>query len=119
MRGGRDLHRYEENAIPRSVFNQGVHTQKTEAFENRFKHSLQSKADPYHAFTLPLTNIHPRPRGDSEHISFLAGVRIIKPDKSPHKYSGYQVVRLATELIPAYSALLGNYKIIFSIICNA
>ena len=109
MRGGRDLYDYEENAIPRSVFNQDVNRQKAEVFENRFKHSLQSKAEPYHAFTLPLTNVHPRPRGDSEHISFLAGVRIIKPDKSPHKYSGYQVVRLATELIPAYSALLGKY----------
>ena len=56
-------------------------------------------------------NSPPRPRVDSEHISFLAGMRIIRPNKSPHKYSGYQVVRLATEIIPTYSALLGMYNL--------
>ena len=47
--------------------------------------------------------------GDSsnnEHISFLAGIRIIREDRHPDKYSGYQVMRLATELVPALASLL-------------
>ena len=104
MRGGRDLNRYGENTIHHSI-----HGTKHLAFENRFKqlHSFQSIAEPYHSYSS--ANIAPRPRADSEHISFLAGVRIIRPNKSPHKYSGYQVVRLATEIIPTYSALLGTH----------
>jgi hypothetical protein len=42
-----------------------------------------------------------------EHISFLAGVRIIRDGWHPDKYSGYQVMRLATELVPAFAAILG------------
>ena len=42
-----------------------------------------------------------------DHISYLAGVRIISAERNPVLESGYQVVRLATELIPAYFALLG------------
>ena len=109
MRGGRDLNRYGENSIP--FLDQ--HGFKNVAFENRFQHnpfptsSMRGKAEPYHSF--PFLSVHnaPRPRQDSEHISFLAGMRIIRPNKSPHKYSGYQVVRLATEIIPTYTALLG------------
>ena len=33
---------------------------------------------------------------DNEHISFLAGVRIIRKDRHPDKYSGYQVMRLVS-----------------------
>ena len=40
-----------------------------------------------------------------EHISFLAGVRIIRDDRHPDKYSGYQVMRLSTELVPALASL--------------
>ena len=42
-----------------------------------------------------------------DHISYLAGVRIISAERNPVLESGYQVARLATELIPAYFALLG------------
>ena len=42
-----------------------------------------------------------------DHISYLAGVRIISTERNPVMESGYQVNRLATELIPAYFALLG------------
>ena len=42
------------------------------------------------------------------HISFLAGIRIIEPGRDPEKYSGYQVMRLATELVPTYAAILGK-----------
>ena len=45
-------------------------------------------------------------------VSFLAGVRILDPKRSSTKYSGYQVMRLATELVPAYSAILGKRHII-------
>ena len=41
------------------------------------------------------------------HISFLAGIRVIQRDRDPEKYSGYQVMRLATELVPTYAAVLG------------
>ena len=44
----------------------------------------------------------------TQRVSFLAGVRIMDPKRSSTKYSGYQVMRLATELIPAYSAILGK-----------
>ena len=44
--------------------------------------------------------------GSPEHISFLAGIRIIRNDRLPYKYSGYQVMRLATELVPAVSAII-------------
>ena len=66
----------------------------------------------------------------TQHVSFLAGVRILDPKRSATKYSGYQVMRLATELVPAYSAILGKmiqYKIfkkrssffykIYSLVC--
>ena len=44
--------------------------------------------------------------GGIEHISFLSGVRILRSDRPPYKYSGYQVMRMATELVPAVSALI-------------
>ena len=44
---------------------------------------------------------------NKEHISFLAGIRVIREDRHPDKFSGYQVMRLATELVPALSAILG------------
>ena len=42
-----------------------------------------------------------------DHVSFLSGIRIIQPSRKPLIESGYQVHRLATELIPAYFAILG------------
>ena len=50
--------------------------------------------------------------GPSEkiHVSFLAGIRILEPGRDPDRYSGYQVMRLATELVPTYSAILGELK---------
>jgi hypothetical protein len=44
---------------------------------------------------------------DDEHISLLAGIRIIVTGKSPNKFSGYQVMRLATELMPTFASILG------------
>lgn len=44
--------------------------------------------------------------GVTEHISFLSGVRLIRSDRQAYKYSGYQVMRLATELVPAVSAII-------------
>lgn len=44
----------------------------------------------------------------SEHVSFLAGIRVLNHKNNPHKFSGYQVMRLATELIPTYTAILGK-----------
>lgn len=46
-------------------------------------------------------------RERKEHISFLAGIRIIRDGRNPDKYSGYQAMRLATELVPAYASILG------------
>ena len=48
----------------------------------------------------------PRGKAGTEHISFLAGVRILREDRQAYKYSGYQVMRLATELVPAVSAII-------------
>ena len=48
------------------------------------------------------------PRHDREHVSFLAGIRILQTGRNTDKYSGYQVMRLATELMPAYAAILGK-----------
>ena len=48
------------------------------------------------------------PRHDREHVSFLAGIRILQNGRNTDKYSGYQVMRLATELVPAYAAILGK-----------
>ena len=48
------------------------------------------------------------PRRDTEHVSFLAGIRILQNGRNTDKYSGYQVMRLATELVPAYAAILGK-----------
>ena len=55
--------------------------------------------------------------GPSEkiHVSFLAGVRILEPGRDPEKYSGYQVMRLATELVPTYAAILGENNNLISI----
>ena len=50
-----------------------------------------------------------------EHISFLAGVRIIRDGRHPDKYSGYQVMRLATELVPAFSSILGTRKSVYKV----
>ena len=43
---------------------------------------------------------------DFDHVSYLAGVRIIPPTLNPSNKSGYQVHRLATQLIPAYFSIL-------------
>ncbi len=43
-----------------------------------------------------------------KHISFLHGVRILEPGRDPDRHSGYQVMRLATELVPTYAAILGE-----------
>ncbi|XP_011631606.1 uncharacterized protein LOC105423533 isoform X2 [Pogonomyrmex barbatus] len=42
------------------------------------------------------------------HASFLVGQRIIQPGTDTSTESGYQVLRLATELVPATFALLGT-----------
>ncbi len=44
-----------------------------------------------------------------KHISFLHGVRILEPGRDPDRHSGYQVMRLATELVPTYAAILGEF----------
>ncbi|XP_034944625.1 uncharacterized protein bdg [Chelonus insularis] len=41
------------------------------------------------------------------HVSFLLGERAIKPGADPSIESGYQALRLSTELVPATLALLG------------
>lgn len=42
------------------------------------------------------------------HNSFIVGERVIRPGMDPASESGYQVLRLATELVPATFALLGS-----------
>ncbi|CAG7659297.1 unnamed protein product [Allacma fusca] len=44
----------------------------------------------------------------NQHISFLMGVRILTPEMMNGKTSGYQSLRLVTELFPATMTLLGN-----------
>jgi hypothetical protein len=69
---------------------------------NRFSPVVQNLRSPVRVSRLPST-----PRYDREHVSFLAGIRIIQTGRSTDKYSGYQVMRLATELMPTYAAILG------------
>ncbi|KAK9874553.1 hypothetical protein WA026_005390 [Henosepilachna vigintioctopunctata] len=45
------------------------------------------------------------------HNSFILGEKVVRPFMDPTVESGYQVLRLATELIPATFAVLGSEKI--------
>ncbi|KAL6442681.1 hypothetical protein ACFW04_002647 [Cataglyphis niger] len=60
----------------------------------------------------------PAPSGHSStperfmsHASFLLGQRVIRPGVDTSIESGYQVLRLATELVPATLALLGTEQV--------
>ena len=48
---------------------------------------------------------------DKTLIAFLSGIRIVQPGRDPEKYSGYQVMRLDTELVPALAAVLGPHML--------
>lgn len=48
------------------------------------------------------------PASDRTHVAFLSGIRILETGRDPDKHSGYQVMRLATELVPTFAAILGN-----------
>lgn len=45
------------------------------------------------------------------HASFLAGQRVVRPGADLSAESGYQVLRLATELVPATLAILGSEQV--------
>lgn len=75
---------------------------------NRFSPVVQYVRSPVRVSRLPSI-----PRYDREHVSFLAGIRIIQTGRSTDKYSGYQVMRLATELMPTYAAILGIHHAIY------
>jgi len=45
------------------------------------------------------------------HASFLLGQRVIRPGANTSIESGYQVLRLSTELVPATLALLGAEQV--------
>lgn len=45
------------------------------------------------------------------HASFLLGQRVIRPGVDTSAESGYQVLRLATELVPSTLALLGTEQV--------
>lgn len=45
------------------------------------------------------------------HASFLLGERVIRPGADTSIESGYQVLRLATELVPSTLALLGTEQV--------
>jgi len=45
------------------------------------------------------------------HASFLLGQRVIRPGADTSVESGYQVLRLATELVPSTLALLGTEQV--------
>lgn len=45
------------------------------------------------------------------HASFLLGQRVIRPNADTSVESGYQVLRLCTELVPATLALLGTEQV--------
>lgn len=45
------------------------------------------------------------------HASFIVGERVIRPGIDPSGESGYQVLRLSTELVPATLALLGTEQV--------
>lgn len=60
----------------------------------------------------------PAPPGSSStperfmsHTSFLLGQRVIRPNADASIESGYQVLRLCTELVPATLALLGTEQV--------
>ena len=81
-------------------------------YQNQFDPDTQTgsnrlQEEPVYQLPVPSAFKRFRPR-EKVHISFLAGIRILQPDRDPEKYSGYQVMRLATELVPTYSAILGR-----------
>ncbi|KAL1131256.1 hypothetical protein AAG570_010874 [Ranatra chinensis] len=45
------------------------------------------------------------------HTIFLMGEKVIRPGVSPKQQSGYQALRLATELVPATLAMIGAEKL--------
>lgn len=45
------------------------------------------------------------------HSQFIAGETVILPGTNPRQQSGYQVLRLATELVPSTLALIGANKL--------
>jgi len=68
---------------------------------------LLSSAKGDSGFTLPTPmagKLRRPPSSDTVHMSLLAGVKVVRDGQ---KLSGYQVMRLATELVPAYAAILG------------
>lgn len=72
------------------------------------------KFGPSQIFRIPSVSgdgLSRRQSHDREHVSFLAGIRIIETGKNADKFSGYQVMRLATELVPTLASILGNIKI--------
>ena len=45
------------------------------------------------------------------HSSFLLGQRVVRPGADLSNESGYQVLRLSTELVPATLAILGTEQV--------
>lgn len=45
------------------------------------------------------------------HTEFMVGSKIYMPGSSPRQQSGYQVLRLATELVPSTLALIGANRL--------
>ena len=65
----------------------------------------------FHRSVLEQTGLKAAPPSEYDHVPSLAGVRITPPGADPVSQSGYQVHRLATELVPSYFAILGPKNI--------
>lgn len=81
------------------------------SFETYHTYGFLKKMPSRHARllnNLPTPAAYKRARAENTaHISFLAGIRILEPGRDQDKYSGYQVMRLSTELVPSVAAILG------------
>ena len=81
---------------------------------SRHGRGLDPVPDPWYASSLPAPSALRAakvPSSEKPHVSFLAGIRVLEPGRDPDRYSGYQVMRLATELVPTFAAILGMVDI--------
>lgn len=60
---------------------------------------------------LPPSGYSNTPERFMTHASFLLGERTIRPGADLSSESGYQVLRLSTELVPATLAILGTDQV--------
>jgi len=96
------IHNMVEDSAHYKYIPSSFETHENYEFLNNLEYRMNNRDD---------SAIKPLKPAEYEHVSFLSGIRIIHPRQDKRFASGYQVHRLATELIPAYFAILEPKKI--------